>query len=80
MWQFDHVTFQLFYILEINQIRCVLGLIIFAFHYVIKDMNKHLTEDSGTLKVGQVLGQVIITMDLLWVNFFPCSLQVNGKI
>ena len=43
-------------------------------------MNKHLTEDSGTLKVGQVLGQMIITMDLLWVNFFPCSLQVNGKI
>ena len=74
VWQFDHVTFQLFYILEKNQVRCVLGLIIFAFHYVIKDLNKHLTEDSGTLKVGQVSGQVMITMGLLWVNFFPCSL------
>ena len=28
---FDHVTFQLLYVLEMNQIRCVLGLISLMF-------------------------------------------------
>ena len=72
---FDHVKFQLSYVQEMNQIRCVLRSIclMFCFPLCNKDLNKHLTYHREILKVGQVSGQVMLTMGVLWVNFFPCS-------
>ena len=72
---FDHVPFQLLYVLEMNQIRFVLGLISFNFCFPLcnKDLNKHLTYHSGTSKLSQVSVQVMLTIGPLWVNLFSCS-------